>query len=288
MHGVKSQDAAALDAVVRDIHEISTLPHIAIRVMEVANDPNSGAVDLKEVMESDPALSARVLRVVNSSAYGLRERVTNLQYAIAYLGIKQIRNLAVTAAVSEVFHDDEPIGSYSRSGLWRHLVSVGICARLIGLRLSFGNFEDMFLAGLLHDVGIVLEDQCLHPRFAEMMAGLDDRAPLCAVEREHFGFDHAQLGHRIGQDWHFPPTVQAAIRHHHAAAGYRGEHVQVVRCVEVANLLCTLKGISSVGRKLVAFSRPTLEALSLGRDDVQVLAEALDRELAANARLFEI
>ena len=83
MHGVKSQDAAALDAVVRDIHEISTLPHIAIRVMEVANDPNSGAVDLKEVMESDPALSARVLRVVNSSAYGLRERVTNLQYAIA-------------------------------------------------------------------------------------------------------------------------------------------------------------------------------------------------------------
>lgn len=140
-----------LDSVVRRIDEISTLPHIALQVMEVANEPGSSAADLKDVVEGDAALSARILRCVNSSAYGTRTKVTNLQHAIAYLGLKQIRNLAITASVSELFKKEEAVGSYLRSHLWRHLVSVGICARLIAMRRQFENFEDVFLAGLLHD-----------------------------------------------------------------------------------------------------------------------------------------
>src|SRR5262245_37069549 len=112
-----------VDKVARRIDGISTLPHVALRVMEVASDERTGAAELKAVLEGDPALSARVLRSVNSSAYALRTKVTNLQLAIAYLGLKQIRNLAVTASVSDIFKKDEQIGSYSRGGLWRHLVS---------------------------------------------------------------------------------------------------------------------------------------------------------------------
>jgi len=89
--------------VAQQIGEISTLPHIAMRVLHVANDPDSSVRDLKEILESDAALSTRVLRSVNSSAYGLRTKITNLQQAIAYLGMKQIRNLAMTASVSDLF-----------------------------------------------------------------------------------------------------------------------------------------------------------------------------------------
>ncbi len=94
-----SADRSNLDRVARRVHEISTLPHVALRVMEVANDPDSGASEMKDIMESDPALTARVLRYVNSSAIGLRQRITNLQYAIAYLGAKQIRNLGINRAL---------------------------------------------------------------------------------------------------------------------------------------------------------------------------------------------
>jgi putative nucleotidyltransferase with HDIG domain len=282
------QEKPTLDTVVRRINEISTLPHVALRVMEVANDPDSGAIDLKEVIETDAALSARILRCVNSSAYATRTQITSLQQAIAYLGLKQIRNLAVTASVSELFKKDDKIGPYCRSQLWRHLVSVGVCARLIAMRRKMNNFEEAFLAGLLHDIGIVLEDQHVHDRFVEVIHSLDETKTLAEVERAHLGFDHTVLGWKVATNWGFPEATRASIRHHHASAGYRVEQIDIVRCVEVANLICTLKGIPSVGLKLVKVSPPALAGLSLTRDDIVVLSSDLDRELAASASLFQI
>ncbi len=277
-----------LDQVVRRVQDISTLPHVAIQVMEVANNPRAGAVDLKDAMESDAALCARVLRCANSSAYAVRGQVANLQHAIAYLGLKQVRNLAITAAISDLFRSNRSIGPYNRSGLWKHLVSVGICARLIALRLSFEDFEDIFLAGLLHDIGIIFEDHYVHGQFCEVMHSIDEGRTLARTEREHLGFDHTTLGERVACKWRFPEGIRAAIRHHHASADYRGEHINAVRCVEVANLLCTAQGVPSVGVKLVTFSQPAIDGLSLSRDDILVISKNLSQELADNSNLFNI
>jgi HD-like signal output (HDOD) protein len=278
-----------MDDIVRRVNEIATLPQVAMRVMETANDANAGAADLKRAMENDPALCARVLRCVNSSAYGVRGQITNLQQAIAYLGMRQIRNLAMTAAVSKLFAGEEKLGAYSRPALWKHLVSVGICARLIAMRLSFMDFEDIFLAGLLHDIGLVVEDQHVHKAFAGVIRSLEEGKSLVDVEHDHLGFDHTTLGEAVAATWGFPGPVRAAARFHHAAQRCRDEeHIHVVRCVELANLICTAKGIPSVGMKLVAFSPATIEALCLGRDDVLVLADSLDHELSENASLLEI
>ena len=280
--------ATPLEKTLRRIDEISSLPHVALKVMKVAQDPRSGAADLKDAMEGDPALSARVLRCVNSSAYAVRTKITNLQQAIAYLGLKQIRNLALTASVSELFKKDEAVGTYRRSDLWRHLVSVGIAARLIAMRRKFANFEDVFLAGLLHDIGIVLEDQHAHASFREMILSLDGSQTLSEAERAHLGFDHTALGQKLAEQWGFPAAIRDSVRHHHSSAVYRGEEVDTVRCVEVANMICTLKGITSVGQKLVVVSRPAVAGLSLTREDLAVLAEDLDEELRRNAALFEV
>lgn len=277
-----------LEMVVRRIDDISTLPTIAMRVIEVANDPDSGAADLKQAIEADASLAARVLRCVNSSAYATRTKITNLQHAIAYLGQKQIRNLALTASVSRLFKDERSVGPYRRSGLWRHLVSVGICARLIAMRRKLYNFEDMFLAGLLHDIGIVFEDQHVHQSFYEVMRHLEPAKTLATVEVDNLGFAHTVLGARVAEAWNFPGAITDAIRHHHASADYRGDHADIVQCVEVANLLCTLKGITSVGMKLVAGSQSALASLSLGKHDVTVLVTDLERELERQASLFEL
>lgn len=277
-----------LTEVVRRVQEISTLPHVALRVMELANNPSAGATELKAVLEQDPALSARVLRCVNSSAYALRQKITNLQHAIGYLGIKQVRNLAVTAAVSDLFRQDDSCGTYRRSELWRHLVSVGVGARLIALRMNFLNFEDMFLAGLLHDIGIILEDQYLHDHFRQALGLLAEGQVFLEAERQCLGFDHTGLGERVAEKWGFPETVRAAIRYHHGSERYRGEHTALVQCVEVANVICTLKGISSVGVKSATFCRAAIDGLSLTREDILALAEALDDELSNSAALLAI
>lgn len=278
----------ALDEVVRKVDEISTLPHIALRTIEVAASSDSSAADLKCVMENDAALSSRVLRCVNSSAYAVRTAINNLQQAIAYLGLKQIRNLAMTAAVSELFRDSTTIGPYSRSGLWRHVVSVGITARLIAMRRNMPDFEDIYLAGLLHDVGIILEDQYCHSRFCGVLGSLQSERTLCQTERTHLGFDHAQFGREVAKLWGFPEAVQASIAHHHAVAIYRGPFIDQVRCVEVANLICTLKGIPSIGLKLVKTSLPSINQLGFSREDLAILAEDLDHELARNTQMFRL
>jgi putative nucleotidyltransferase with HDIG domain len=279
---------AAIEEVMRRIDQISTLPQVAVQVMKVANDPNATASDLKETMECDVALSARVLRCVNSSAYALRTKITNLQQAVTYLGMKQIRNLAMTASVSQLFHQDEAVGYYRRIGLWRHLVSVGLAARLIAMRVKVANFEDIFLAGLLHDIGIVIEDQYAHEPFTAAMQALQPAKSLAEVERKYLEFDHTQLGERVSQTWGFPEPIQVAIRHHHTTTLYQGEHVNSLRCVDVANLLCSLKGIPSVGLPLVRVCQTSISGLSLTKQDLTVLGEDISREIEQNSSLFQV
>jgi putative nucleotidyltransferase with HDIG domain len=270
------------------IMEISTLPQVALRVIEVARDPEAGAVELKSVVENDPSLSARVIRLANSASMGATVRIQNLHHAISYLGFNQVRNLALTASVSKVFEQDRCIGAYRRHGLWHHLVSVGIAARLIARRCGLSNFEDAFLAGLLHDIGIILEDQNAHDAFCDVIEQLDPTLLLQDVERSILGFDHCTFGEQVGQKWGFPDAVLAAVRHHHQSCACKGEHAELVRCVEIANTLCTLKGVTSVGMKLVRPPAQTFRDMGFGREDLFVLAADLDQELARSEDLFEV
>ena len=278
----------SIDTVMERIKDVSTLPHIALRVLEVARDSRSGAKDLRVIIEGDPALSARVLRCINSAAYALRTNVTSLQQAVTYLGFNQVRNLAITASVSDVFKAKETIGTYRRSELWRHMVSVGICARMTASRLKLPNFEEAFLAGLLHDLGIVLEDQHCHEPFCTMMTQWVEGQALVAAEQKYLGFDHTMIGNRIAEAWRFPESICASIRFHHAPESYRGDHASILHCTVMANWICTFKGIMSVGRKMPKPPTEAMQALGLVKDDVKVLTADLDREIAANRQLFEL
>ncbi len=270
------------------VNEISSLPDVAMRVIEVANDPDAGAQELKTVMEGDVSLSARVLRLVNSAAYGLQERVTNLQMAIAYLGFRQIRNLALTASISDLFKDDRPVGSFRRPALWRHLVGVGIAARMIAMRRRMDNFEDVFLAGLMHDVGIVFEDQYDHRRFEQAMLALQNHRSLEDAEREALGYTHTELGVMMGRKWNFPPVVVAAIAAHHGKKDDVLEHTMAVCCVEVANLLCSVKGMTSVGVNLLVPPVDAVNALQLTRPDLEALMADFEEEIMRHAALFTL
>lgn len=278
----------SIDKVAAQCDEISTLPQVAIHVLEIARSPESGASDLRMAVEGDPSLSARIVRTVNSAAFGLNQPVSSLHRAISLLGFGQVRNLALTASVSSIFQGGSTIGTYQREELWRHMVSVGLCARLVAVRSRLNDFEDAFLAGLLHDIGIVLIDQHTHEHFIEIMNSLDGTEPLCKVEQRVLGFDHTQLGNAMAEIWRFPEMVRAAIRYHHNSTLCKSMAAPIVRCVEVANVVCTIKGITSVGRKLVSTPGDAFRELGLSKEDILVLSKDLDGEIAQNECLFEV
>lgn len=287
-NGTASDPPPILAKVARRVTDVSTLPHIAAKVIEVANDPTSGASRLKVVLEQDIALSARVLRTVNSAAYCPRTKITNLLQAISYLGFRQIRNLAVTASVRQVFRPDVGADRYSPAGLWRHMVSVAICARMMALRKELANFEDAYLAGLLHDLGILLESQHAAEEFSGMMRGLDETRTLVENEETRLGFNHMALGTLIGEQWKFPSSVQTAIGFHHRSQEYQGEDAAILHCVAAANFLCSVKGISSVGVNLVPPPVHAIHFLGFEREDLKILAEDLDAEMELRKDLFNV
>ena len=276
-----------LTSVLNQIDDVSTIPEMAARFIEAANDPNVPIEDLQELLSRDPAIATRVLRLVNSSAFSVRQKITSLAQAIAFLGVKQVKSLAVAIGVSQLFRVRGSLGKYSRTGLWRHLLSVGTCSRLLADRLGLPESEKYFLAGLLHDLGIVLEDQYAHQQFCQVLRVADLEETLVERERQHLGFDHTTLGERVAERWKFPDAARAAIRHHHDSAAYEGPDESVVRCVELANVLCSAQGTTSVGVNLV---RPVTTGglgLPLDEADLDAVAQALRDELAKTARLLE-
>ena len=175
--------------------------------------------------------------------------------------------------------------------LWEQpsfLVTVAICARMIAKRLGFGNQDDIFLAGLVHDIGIILEDQFAHHHFCKILRSLDESRTLVENELDHLSFDHTVLGERMAERWHFPKIAQAAIRYHHSSMSYDECDKLPVRCVELANVLCSHAGITSVGTNLVRAVDPAAMALSLTRDDMPSLLQELQNELVVHATLFQV
>jgi len=280
---------AALERFVRRVDEVSSLPDVAARVIQVVNNPETSVTDLRAVVESDASLVARLLRTVNSAAYGMRTRIDSIHRAISLLGFSTIKNLAVTASVAQLFRDKTPIGHYSRPALWKHLVSVAVAARMISGRCRISQFDEAYMCGLLHDIGLILIDQHQHPKFVEIMQGLTPETQTSELELQVLGFDHAQVGAAVGEKWGFPACVVDAIRHHHDSSRAGEEHRQIVHAVEIANFLCTRKGFSSTGLQNLRVPNPeTFAALSIGRDGLKVLFEDLDQELEKSRELMEL
>ena len=242
----------ALERLFTRIGEVSSLPAAALRIINVANDELSGAKDLIAAVETDPSLAVRVLRTVNSTFYSIRNRVGDLKTAVSLLGMKEVRNLALTVHVSRMFAASGDYRTYRREGLWRHLVAVASTSRLIAEVSDAVPRDEAYVAGLLHDVGLILLDQHLRRQFKNILDGLERYPSTIAAERSVLPFDHTELGQAVTRRWKLAESISAAAGFHHEPARYEGPHRKIVHLVCLANYLCTRSDVSSLGVNNVA------------------------------------
>jgi len=141
-----------LRSIVRDISDLPTLPQVVTRIMSMMDDPNASAEDVNNVLERDPTLVAKILKLVNSAFYGLPHKISSVRQAIVILGFSTVRSLAISAAVFDLFGEgnDE---AFSRIKFWEHSIGVASAARLVGRREGGIDEETAFVTGLLHDLG---------------------------------------------------------------------------------------------------------------------------------------
>lgn len=271
---------AALERLFQRIGEISSLPASAQKIMSLAGDDNVQAEDLREAIQNDPVLVARLLRRLNSSYYGLSNKVADLRTAISLLGLREIRNLALTVFVSRLYEPGAVHNGYKRENLWSHSVAVGAAARLVSRVCGRAVGEEAYIAGLLHDIGLILLDQTLRRHFFKVVDSIDAATPTHIVENRILTFDHALLGGFVARKWNFPEQVADAITFHHQPWCYTGRHKDLVYVVSVANYLCSRAGLTSLGVHNVA-PPPDEVYRGLGLDQVTlaIIWEELDATL---------
>jgi putative nucleotidyltransferase with HDIG domain len=203
--------------------------------------------ELQAIVQADPSLVAQILRRVNSPYYQLDAHVQDLTVAARLLGLDELSNIAFLIHLSRMFAPPVAFGTFSMSGLWSHSVAVAAVAQLIARVCGCARPAEAFLAGLLHDIGLLLCCRQMRRRFMQVVERLEGTVTTPATERRIYAFDHGQLGAHVAQAWELPASIVDAIAHHHDVTAYLGLHETMVCVVAVANHLCSRSGWSSLG-----------------------------------------
>ena len=271
----------ALEKLFTRVGEVTALPESALNVVRLASHPDADPQAVCEAIKQDPALAAKVLRSVNSSRYGLRHKVGNLQMAISLLGLREVKAIAHGVYMSKMFAPSGSYKTYDRQGLWKHSVGVARMSEEIAKRVGQVDAEQCYYAGLLHDIGLLVIDQSMHRPFCQIIDRVAEGAELCATEREVLTFDHTHLGAFVTEQWKMPGVIVAAAQHHHEPNSYHGEFEREVKIVAIANFFNSRHGVSALGVDSAKFPGDAIfRSIGLSDQDCLALVEAMDEVLA--------
>lgn len=242
-----------LDGVLSRVDNLPTLSHVAVRVGELVNDPKAGAREIARTMTQDPSLSAKVLKLVNSSYYAIPGGVTDVARAISFVGFNALHQLVLTVSVFQALRT--PRGAmFDARGLWLHSLAVGACAEAIARRIGHPDPSTCFTAGLLHDFGKIALAKTEGERFAAALdAARRDGISMHQAEQEQGLPTHDRVGSRLGKRWRFPAGLLVPIEHHHGrknpavrnelSAPLRG----ILDVVALADELCRIHQLGDSG-----------------------------------------
>lgn len=273
------------DKIIERFNTAKTLPHVAIRVTQMVNDERSTMRDFERVIEMDPVLVSRLLKLVNSPYFGLSGKIDSIAKAVVMVGMKNLRNLVAVEALRDMFSGQSQEG-FSRQHLWLHCATVAILSDMIGKRIFGDAREDLFLAGIMHDIGLIAEDQVAGEALREACRLYQQgEGTLVDFERQCIGTDHGEVGYKLAKEWKMPAEVISAIRFHHATER-RAEPASLTAIVQLAEYIGGKMHFSVLPNRLAPLPSHLVEHVKGRMDDYKVIVRDLPTEMEKAKSLY--
>jgi len=275
----------------RALRSLSALPPFSPILNKLLADLASEDVSfaqIAELIEKDTVLAGNVLRLVNSALYGRRGTINSVRHAVSLMGLAKLRNTAMTLSVSRLWNQVRTPKSWSPVQFNLHSVAVAVLADLLAQKIPVNYPEGAFVAGLLHDIGLLLIAVSLPEEFEEIrQCYLAGGHSLTEAEEEIIGLGHAELSAAALSEWNLPEPIRKAVRYQEKSERSSGEELTLSRLLKLTNRLINLKGITILSGEQTPAGTPeeTLQEIGLEPDSEQLMAE-FDREFEPMRTFF--
>jgi HD-like signal output (HDOD) protein len=243
-----SSPATNREKALRSLGELPPFSPILNKLLATLADDGVSFAKLSELIEKDTVLAGNVLRLVNSALYGRRGTINSVRHAVSLMGVTKLRNSAMTLSVSRVWNEAKTPKGWPAARFNLHSAATGVLSDILAQRMPVHYAEGAFIAGLLHDLGLLLIAIALPEEYKEIRRlHEEEEVPLAEAERQVLGFDHAELSAAALAEWNIPEPVQKAVRYQWEPQRQTGDEVPLSRVLNAAGQVVDALGITVLG-----------------------------------------
>jgi HD-like signal output (HDOD) protein len=278
--------AVDIEKLLEATNEIGSFPAIVHRLNVAIEDPKSSLDSIGAIINDDPGLSARLMKIANSSFYNFPFSVDTITRALTVVGTKQLKDLVLSTYVIDMFAN-VPKELIDIKSFWYHSIACGVMSRAIATAIRTPNVERYYLCGLLHDIGhIILFVQLQEQATQFLQHGKSGSMLIHDAEKQELGFNHADLGGRLMEKWQLPPDIYIPISNHHDP-GRSKKHVLETAILHVAEIMAIcLLGDIGLESRLPQVDAEAWKAINLSESAVPDLMEHAKGQFADAIKLF--
>jgi len=270
---------------------LPSLPAVAVKIIEMANDPDADIRTVCEYISLDPVLAAKLLRTANTPLYKSRRVATNIRQAVSILGTHTVLVIALSFTLANSLMKtplSKSNAAFDSNIFWRRSITSALASRALGEKLALNFLDDLLLGGLIQEIGILAYWVIMPEEYEKIFASTSDHDELLKMERKTFGSGHDELGYALLKKWHIPDYIALSCINSHSQPEPKNLGPTLQSCVAVSRYLADYFLYPHETERMIALNRAAQDWLGLESSELVDVIKVMEAGLSAVEELFEI